>query len=77
MEKLELKHLAAYLPYGLKMEILDFPTGRKHYRKLKLDLGHDFNYYLQQNKVRPILRPLSDITKEIEVNGEKFVPLKK
>jgi len=23
----------------------------------------------------PILRPLSDLTKEIEVNGEKFVPI--
>ena len=27
--------------------------------------------------VFPILRPLSDLTKEIEVNGEKFVPYKK
>jgi len=25
--------------------------------------------------VKPILRPLSDLTKEIEVNGEKFVPI--
>ena len=24
---------------------------------------------------KPILRPLSDLTKEIEVNGEKFLPL--
>jgi len=24
---------------------------------------------------KPLLRPLSDLTKEIEVNGEKFVPL--
>jgi hypothetical protein len=25
--------------------------------------------------IKPILKPLSDLTKEIEVNGEKFVPL--
>lgn len=71
--KLELKHLAPYLPYKLKMEFLDFPLG-KHYRLLELDCGHDFHFYFSQNKVRPILRPLSDLNKEIEVNGEKFVP---
>jgi hypothetical protein len=26
-------------------------------------------------KIKPILRPLSDLTKEIEVNGEKFIPI--
>ena len=25
--------------------------------------------------IKPILRPLSDLTKEIEHNGEKFVPI--
>ena len=74
--KLELKHLAPYLPYGLKMELLDYPLG-KHIRTLELDCGHDFNYYLEQDKVRPILRPLSDLTKEIEVDGDKFIPFHK
>lgn len=69
--KLELKHLAPYLPYGLKMELLDFPLG-KHIRTLELDCGHDFNFYLAHNKVRPILRHLSDLTKEIEHNGERL-----
>ena len=27
------------------------------------------------DEVKPILRPLSDLTKEIEVNGERFVPI--
>lgn len=27
------------------------------------------------DEVKPILRPLSDLTEEIEVNGEKFVPI--
>ncbi len=77
MEKLELKHIVGYLPYGLKMELLGFPFTQalgKHYRTLELDCGHDFRFYLNENRVRPVLRPLSDLTKEIEVNGEKFVP---
>ncbi len=32
-------------------------------------------YWFSEFKL--ILRPLSDLTKEIEVNGEKFVPLEK
>lgn len=31
--------------------------------------------YVQLENVKPILRPLSDLTKEIEVNGENFVPI--
>lgn len=73
--KLELKHLAPYLPYGLKMKLLNFPFDG-HIRILELDCGHDFHFYLQNNYVRPFLRPLSDLTKEIEVNGKKFVPTK-
>ena len=72
--KLELKHLAPYLPYGLKMKLLNFPFDG-HIRILELDCGHDFHFYLQNNYVRPFLRPLSDLTKEIEVNGERFVPI--
>ena len=30
---------------------------------------------VEQMKVKPLLRPLSDLTKEIELNGEKFVPI--
>lgn len=74
--KLELKHLAPYLPYGLKMKLLNFPFDG-HIRILELDCGHDFHFYLQNNYVRPFLRPLSDLTKEIEVNGERFVPIEK
>ncbi len=77
--KLELKHLAPYLPYGLKAQApkngkiillkgmygntLDF---------LDEEDGH-YTYSLDYAKI--ILRPLSDLTKEIEHNGEKFVPV--
>lgn len=79
MSKLELKHLAPYLPYGLKF----LPT---HYNR---DKKIDTLYYLStinnsdefgvngytSNYIKPVLRPLSDLTQEIEVNGEKFIPI--
>lgn len=57
--KLELKHLAPYLPYGLKIKLENFPIG-DGIRKLELDCGHDFHFYFQQEFVKPILRPLSE-----------------
>lgn len=84
--KLELKHLAPYLPYGLKAEMLAYEkdyVGKQYDEIIGL---HEWS----KNKdwvcltaggskpsfdtIKPILRPLSDLTKEIEVNGEKFVP---
>lgn len=66
--KLELKHLAGYLPYGLKYK--DIPKGFDGIRELDIQT---FNWCLENGK--PILHPLSDLTKEIEINGEKFVPV--
>ena len=73
--KLELKHLSGYLPYKLIMEILDFPLSKvlgKHYRILELDCGHDFHFYFSQNRVRPILTPISDLEKIIENEFSKL-----
>lgn len=79
MNKIELNHLAGYLPYGLKVVFENYPLHTKespYIRVFELDCGHDFNFYLNSGFIKPILRPLSDLTKEIEVNGEKFVPMK-
>ena len=64
--KLELKHLAGYLPYGLKYK--DIPEG---YHKIRILYIETIKWCLDNGK--PILRPLSDLTKKIEVNGEKFI----
>lgn len=70
MEKLEFKHVANYLPYGLKINRYDklgnliFKNTELHYLHLE---------WISQ--IKPILRPLSDLTKEIEHNGKKFVPI--
>ena len=79
-DQLELKHLAPYLPYGLKIKE---NSGLKRVLTLKWlryreDDGRpivgvginsmEINMYHEEFK--PILRPLSDLTKEIEYNGE-------
>jgi hypothetical protein len=76
--KLELKHLAPYLPYGLRGFYMDADydkqievEGLYNYDDIYNSEHGDmsFDYF------KPILRQLSDLTKEIEVNGEKFVPI--
>jgi len=78
--ELELKHLAPYLPYGFKLygasdiwemhslgiEEICIANGL-HIQTLS------FNDCLSDYS--PILHPLSDLTKEIEHNGERFVPM--
>ena len=70
--ELEVKHLAPYLPYGLKVlhcTDKDFP------KKEALLTISDYNWLIKQSYFKPMLRPLSDLTKEIEHNGEKFIPI--
>ena len=76
--KLELKHLAPYLPYELMIRC-DFKDG--DVLSCKLESLNEFEAFLDgcdwdysnNTDFKPILRPLSDLTKEIEHNGEIFV----
>lgn len=79
--KLELKHLAPYLPYGLKgwaySEIRFNNLSYIDVGEFSLSIGN-VSDMLDQSLFcgcKPILRPLSDLTKEIEVNGERFIPI--
>jgi hypothetical protein len=77
--KLELKHLAPYLPYGLKIHLFgtyekDICTLSGIDENFELQLKECGEWYIEHDSMKPILRPLSGLTKEIEVNGEKFVP---
>ena len=77
MEKLELKHIAPYLPYGLKVKDFDSEDEQSIEGYFIRDNGINFsiqNGICHITNMKPILRPLSDLTKEIEVNGEKFIP---
>ena len=76
MKKLELKHLAPYLPYELKMRFTGEP--QKQFRGTKVEeilTIENYKMLTFSHLRKPILRPLSDLTKEIEINEEKFVPM--
>jgi hypothetical protein len=82
--KLELKHLAVYLPYGLKVrfDVEKYKDSHQHdlvgleldLVKVKTHIGIVLDFP-EIERVKPILRPLSDLTKEITHNGETFVPI--
>jgi len=83
--KLELKHLAPYFPHGLKVRHIDLEENTEEIDSIET-LGFecvtfiseaDFYFENSDVQIKPILRPLSDLTKEIEVNREKFVPIVK
>lgn len=76
---LELKHLAAYLPYELKY-MTDLEVEKHELKSIDfgikmVNFGHGDAKLVSE--IKPILRNLSDLTREIEVNGEKFVPIEK
>lgn len=72
--KIELKHIAPYLPYGLKT--VNFNTNGLLDKPLfsKIIPSNILGFIDGSTESKILLRPLSDLTKEIEVNGEKFVP---
>jgi hypothetical protein len=78
--EIELKHLSGYLPYGLKaLNTSMYNNGfrLKHSVKTLVLIPSNLEIGLKDIdgiKEKPILHPLSDLTKEIEVNGERFVP---
>ncbi len=83
--KLELKHISPYLPYrleispsqelynkGVKGSIACFFPDNKESLECRYQYG---TKTMSIESSKPILRPLSDLTKEIEHNGERFVPM--
>lgn len=100
MKKLELKHIAPYLAYGLKLKkvnqtvLLRGINNNAAIGSLELtywinpklshldiwqsgEVRHFVLYYSEVLQFKPILRPLSQLTQEIEHNGEKFVPFER
>ena len=95
--KLDIKHIAPYLPYGVNCRYKYLSSDK--YTKAKLTgvtlrevettykrkrrgcvgdlIGFEGNNNIQDLKFKLELRPLSSLTKEIEHNGEKFVPIEK
>jgi len=67
--KLELKHLCAYLPYNVSIIINSDNVATIVPENITFILNN-------QEKCKLPLRPMSDITKEIWINGKKFVPMR-
>lgn len=75
MEKLKLSHISPYLPYGLKCQIIETGNNRKIISVnanesvvLAADDLNPFSYprCKQITGIKPLLRPLSDLYKEID-----------
>jgi len=69
--KLELKHLSPYLPYGL--ECITYFDGAGLIRGMDANLM--LNIIDRSTSYMPIMRPLSDLTNEIKINGEWVIPI--
>ncbi|QGN24631.1 hypothetical protein GJV56_18940 [Elizabethkingia anophelis] len=86
MDKLKLKDIAPFLPYGLGVKILNHlndHTG-KEFSEINGYYFIDESLHITYNggntgksisEFKPLLRPMSDLTKEITHNGEKFIPI--
>lgn len=81
---LKINHLAPYLPYNIKVlfdnkiegVLCGISTGLFDLEVIEeFDNGTPIIKSWCYSDTKPILRPLSDLTKEIEINGEKFVPI--
>lgn len=66
-KKLTIAHIAPYLPYGLQYRsVMNGSINELHDLSVEAELT---------DWMRPILRPLSQLTQEIEHNGGRFVPV--
>ncbi|MCL1655457.1 hypothetical protein M2T79_02530 [Elizabethkingia miricola] len=81
MDKLELKDIAPYLPYKPIVIVNDT---ERNLTAVSIDSEFVFvtqwkgsreKQMIKIENIKPILRPMSDLTKEITHNGETFVPL--
>lgn len=74
--RLETKHLSAYLPYGVKVVIKDTVVELWMLCATSAQTRpsvHGYTY-CQFKDLKPILRPLSYLTKDIECNGKIISP---
>lgn len=73
--KLTIRELAPYLPYGV-VGLYNLKNVSDHYpdeERQKVIDPDNAGFFLAYCK--PYLRPLSDLTSEIEHNGARFVPI--
>lgn len=67
--------LAFSLPYKLAISVISPFNSERRFEEWLTAMNYDQHYQTVTSK--PILHPLSDLTKEIKHNGEMFVPIEK
>lgn len=80
MDKITLKELTPYLPYRLTFQHQSIHDSSDKISTMR-GLINNYVFFeespydsLDIHSIYPLLRPLSDLTKEITHNGKKFVP---
>jgi len=78
IKQLELKHIAPYYEYNDKCmynnQVYDIFALHKADTVAIFDYSDDTPTLVLIEEIKPIRRPLSDLTKEIDIDGEKFIP---
>jgi hypothetical protein len=82
-KELTIEHLAAYLPYDIRMAsghyLVGVYTGEFNVTRplllSEVKRGH-IHWEANLDMDKPLLRPLSQLTEVVEHNGERFVPSK-
>jgi hypothetical protein len=84
METLKIEHLVIAIQHRQKIQYFDDERELNQIceivelRPEEMTISNnEYQYDVEFDDVKPILFPLSSLTKEIEINGEKFVPYKK
>lgn len=83
--KLEAKHIAPYLPYKLMFWHTKLKN-KQEMSKMKVRKDGDIHVDIESDKlvyissindswIKPILRPMSDLTKKIKVNDVDIIPI--
>ena len=70
MKALELKDIVGYLPYKLEIKV-----GSKILIMGSAEFESNIQTVIQIENIKPLLLPLSMLNQEIEVNGERFIPI--
>ena len=78
MKQIEFYKLAFYLPFNVKVwnfeeNVISFDEETDYEKHVNTLCKHSIAYFSEKDKL--ILKPLIYLTKEIECNGEKFIPI--
>ena len=73
---MKLSEIVGYLPYGLKGQIQENIHRGWLSSGTIITLGIDsLDMLIEDKSIKPILHPLTDLTKPITVDGKEFVPI--